>query len=160
MESTRYLPLLRVLCTHNVEFILVGGLAAVLQGAPIITGDLDIVHRRTPENASRLMAALANLDAVYRLDPRRLRPTVSHLLGPGHALLATRFSDLDVLGTIFADTPYEGLLSDTIEIELDDVTIRVLRLERLIQAKEFAGRPKDLAVLPALRAALALNQKR
>jgi hypothetical protein len=41
-ESTRYLPLLRVLSAHGVEFILVGGLAAVLQGAPIITGDLDV----------------------------------------------------------------------------------------------------------------------
>jgi hypothetical protein len=159
VESTRYLPLLRVLTAHGVEFILVGGLAAVLQGAPIITGDLDIVHRRTPENVNRLLAALAELDAIYRLDPRRLRPKDSHLLGPGHALLATRFADLDVLGTIFADTPYDDLIQDTVEMELDDVTIRVLRLERLIQAKEFAGRPKDLAVLPALRAALSLSRK-
>jgi hypothetical protein len=160
VESVSYLPLLRVLSAHDIEFILVGGLAAVLQGAPIITGDLDVVHRRTPDNVRRLVAALTELKAVYRLDPRRLRPTESHLLGPGHALLATQFSDLDVLGTIFADTPYEDLLADTIEMELGDVTIRVLRLERLIQAKEFAGRPKDLAVLPALRAALALSQKR
>ena len=160
MESTKYLPLLRVLQTNQVEFVLVGGLAAVLQGAPIVTGDLDVVHRRTPENVRRLLAALAELDAVYRLDPRKLRPTESHLLGPGHALLTTRFADLDVLGTIFADTPYEDLIADAIEVELADVTIRVLHLARLIQAKEFAARPKDLAVLPALRAALALSRKR
>ena len=46
-----------------------------------------------------------------------------------------------------------------VEMELGDVTIRVLRLDRLIQAKEFAGRPKDLAALPALRAALDLSRK-
>jgi hypothetical protein len=159
VESTRYLPLIRVLAAHNVEYILVGGLAAVLQGAPIITGDLDIVHRRTPENVSRLLLALKELDCSYRLDSRRLRPTDAHLLGPGHALLTTKFCDLDILGTIFADTSYEELARDAIDVELGDVTIRVLRLERLIQAKEFTGRPKDLAALPALRAALALSKK-
>jgi hypothetical protein len=160
VESTRLLPLLRVLAAHDVEFILVGGIAAVLQGAPIVTVDLDIVHRRTPENVKRLLTALAELDAVFRQDPRRLRPNESHLIGPGHALLSTRFADLDVLGTIFADTVYDDLIADTVEMALDDVTIRVLHLERLIQAKEFAGRPKDLAVLPALRAALNLSSKR
>jgi hypothetical protein len=96
---------------------------------------------------------------VYRLDPRRLRPADAHLRGPGHALLSTRFADLDVLGTIFADTSYEGLIADTIEMELADVVVCVLTLERLIEAKEFTGRPKDLAALPALRAALALGRK-
>jgi hypothetical protein len=159
MESAKYLPLLRVLAAHDVEFILVGGLAAVLQGAPIVTGDLDIVHRRTPENVARLLAALRELDAVYRIDPRRLKPTEAHLSGPGHALLSTKFCDLDVLGTIFADTSYDGLRDDAVEFELGDVTVQVLGLERLIQSKEYAGRGKDLAVLPALRATLAQSKK-
>jgi hypothetical protein len=38
------------LVAHDVEFIVVGGVAAVLQGAPVVTFDLDILHRRTPEN--------------------------------------------------------------------------------------------------------------
>jgi len=159
VESARYLPLLRVLVTHEVEFILVGGLAAVLQGAPIVTGDLDIVHRRTPENVAKLLASLSELEAVYRIDPRRLEPTEAHLSGPGHALLSTKFCDLDVLGTIFADTGYEGLIDDALELELGDITIRVLDLERLIQSKEYTGRGKDLAVLPALRATLAQSKK-
>lgn len=160
MESARYLPLLRVLGAHRVEFILVGGLAAVLQGAPIVTGDLDIVHRRTPENIANLLAALEELEAVYRIDPRRLKPTAVHLSGPGHALLSTKFCDLDVLGTIFTDTDYEGLKDDAFELELGDVTIRVLGLERLIQSKEYTNRGKDLAALPALRAALEQTKKR
>lgn len=159
MESAKYLALLRVLTEHQVEFILVGGLAAVLQGAPIVTGDLDIVHRRTPENVARLLVALGQLEAVYRVDPRRLRPTEAHLIGPGHALLSTKFGDLDVLGTIFADTSYEGLIDDALEVELGDVTIRVLGLERLIQSKEYTGRGKDLAMLPALRATLEQTKK-
>jgi hypothetical protein len=159
MESGRYLPLLRVLVAHDVEFVLVGGLAAVLQGAPIVTGDLDIVHRRTPENVAKLLAALRELEAVYRIDPRRLQPTEAHLMGPGHALLSTKFCDLDVLGTIFADTSYEGLKDDALELELGEITVLVLELERLIESKEYAGRGKDLAVLPALRATLVQRKK-
>jgi len=159
VESARYLPLLRVLAAHEVEFILVGGLAAVLQGAPIVTGDLDIVHRRTGENIAKLLAALGELDAVYRIDPRRREPTAAHLSGPGHSLLSTKFCDLDVLGTIFADTGYEGLIDDALELELGEVIVWVLGLERLIESKEYAGRGKDLAVLPALRATLAQSRK-
>jgi hypothetical protein len=148
-----------VLAAHEVEFILVGGLAAVLQGAPIVTGDLDIVHRRTPDNVRKLLAALSELEAVYRIDPRRLEPTEAHLVGPGHALLSTKFCDLDVLGTIFAETSYDGLTDDVLELELGDISIQVLSLERLIESKEYAGRGKDLAVLPALRATLAQTRK-
>ena len=50
--------LLAKLCDAGVEFIVVGGAAAVIQGAPITTNDLDIVHRRTPENVARLIGLL------------------------------------------------------------------------------------------------------
>ncbi|HVR21013.1 MAG TPA: hypothetical protein VMS65_14980 [Polyangiaceae bacterium] len=140
--------------------MMVGGLAAVLQGAPIVTADVDILHRRTSENVQRLLAALQELDAVYRLDPRRLKPTEAHLIGPGHALLSTKFGDLDVLGTIFADVTYDDVAAETIAIELGEITIRVLELSRLIESKEFAARPKDAAMLPALRATLEEIRKR
>lgn len=48
----------------------------MLQGAPIVTIDLDIIHRRTPENVKRLVAPLTELDAVFRHAPRRLRSTL------------------------------------------------------------------------------------
>jgi hypothetical protein len=51
------------------------------------------------------------------------------------------------------------LRDDALEFELGDVTVQVLGLERLIQSKEYAGRGKDLAVLPALRATLAQSKK-
>lgn len=132
----------------------------MLQGAPVVTSDLDILHRRTADNVRRLLAALREVDAVYRIDPRRLKPTESHLLGPGHALLTTKFCDLDVLGTIFADVTYEDVEAQTVVMELGDITVKVLELSRLIEAKEFAGRPKDAAMLPALRATLEEIRKR
>jgi hypothetical protein len=149
-----FLDILKVLTRHHVEFITVGGLAAVFSGAPIVTTDVDILHRRTPENVSRLLGALQELGAVYRNDPRNISPGENHLLGPGHQLLRTKHGDLDVLGTIDDKVVYEDVLDHTIEVELSDFRVLALDLARLIQAKEFAGRPKDLAVLPVLRATL------
>ena len=83
--------LLRQLSGAGVEFIVVGGAAAVLHGAPITTEDLDIVHRRSPENVARLKTLLDGLDAYVReLANRRLPPQESTLLGEGHVLLSTR----------------------------------------------------------------------
>jgi hypothetical protein len=50
----------------------------------VTTVDLDVVHRRSPQNVARLLRALGELGAVYRRDPRQLRPAESHLTGPGH----------------------------------------------------------------------------
>lgn len=76
--------LIKELSGAGVEFIVVGGAAAVLYGAPITTEDLDIVHRRSPENVSRLKALLYELDArVRELANRRLPPQESALLGDG-----------------------------------------------------------------------------
>jgi hypothetical protein len=155
-----FLSILRILTRHQVEFITVGGLAAVFNGAPIVTVDVDILHRRTPENVERLLAALAELAAIFRNDPRNLVPGPSHLMGPGHQLLRTKHGDLDVLGTIDDTVVYEDVLGTTIEVEVAEIRVLALDLARVIQAKEFAGRPKDLAVLPVLRAALAEIQKR
>jgi predicted nucleotidyltransferase len=67
---------------------------------------------------------------------------------------------LDVLGTIDDAVVYEEVLENTIEVELDEIRVMALDLARVIKAKEFAGRPKDIAVLPILRATLAEIRKR
>ncbi len=151
--TPRYRTLLRMMSEGRVEFIVVGGVAGVLQGAPIVTFDLDLVHRRTPGNVERLLGVLSSLHARYR-DPRDLFPTASHLLGPGHNLLATDHGPLDLLGAIAPDHAYEDLLPDTVVLDLDGTEVPVLELARLIEVKAAAGRPKDLAALPALRATL------
>ena len=89
--------ILRRLAAGQVELIVVGMAAGVLRGAPVTTVDLDIVHRRHPENVARLLRVLRDLDATYRHDPRRLRPVESHLVSPGHQLLVTTYGNLDCL---------------------------------------------------------------
>src|SRR5882672_999614 len=100
MRSGQFAKLLLLLAEHDVEVIVVGMLAGVLQGVPLTTGDVDVVHRRTPENVARLLTVLGKIGAVYRHDPRRLAPGESHLMGPGHQLLESSLGDLDCLGAI------------------------------------------------------------
>jgi hypothetical protein len=153
--------LLRLLAAHGVEFVVVGMAAGVLRGAPVTTVDLDIVHRRDVENVKRLLQVLAELRATYRHDPRRLTPTESHLMSEGHQLLTTVHGDLDCLGTVGAGQSYEDLLGRAPELELGQgVTLNVIDLPTLIELKEKAGRAKDLAVLPVLRATLAETRRR
>ncbi len=149
--------ILECLARHKVDFVLVGGVAAVLHGADINTFDLDIVQSREPGNLSRLLIALQELDAIYRMQPaRRLQPNASHLSSPGHHLLMTRYGPLDVLGTIGNGHAWGELAERSNTITLDDgLTVAVLNLPAQIEIKEEVGREKDLLVLPILRRTLA-----
>jgi hypothetical protein len=155
MPRAHFSEILRLLATNEVEFVVVGMTAGVLQGAPVTTIDLDVVHGRTPDNVARLLRVLQQLEAVYRHDPRGLRPQTSHLLGPGHQLLSTRLGDLDCLGEIDDGKRYEELLPQSVEMELGEgLKVKVLSLAELLAMKTRSGRPKDLAVVPLLRATI------
>ena len=134
----------------------------MLHGAPVTTFDLDVVHARNRENIARLLSALDELEAVYRIQPeRQLRPAESHLASPGHQLLLTKFGPLDVLGMIGKSRTWEDLRPYTRTMEIEpDVVVRVLDLEMLIAVKEELGFPKDIAVLPLLRQALKERSER
>ncbi len=151
-----FLEILKCLCRHGVDFIVVGGISAVLCGANINTFDLDVVHGQADDNLERLTAALQELEAVYRFQPeRRLFPTRSHLASKGHQLLMTKFGPLDVLGAIGRGHSFDELSESSPTLELGPgMTIRVLGLETQIRIKEEVGSPKDLAVLPILRETL------
>lgn len=151
-----FLSILRVLSEHHVDFIVVGGMGAVLQGAPIATFDLDLVHSRSPANIDHLMRALEALDASYRGQAgRTMRPTPPHLSSPGHQLLMTQAGPLDLLGVIGSGRGYDELLAHTLTLEVGaGVKVRVLDLATLIETKEEAGRDKDRAVLAILRRTL------
>ena len=66
MRTADFLGILEVLADRDVDFIVVGALSAAIQGAPVTTFDLDIVHSRTPDNLDRLLSALESLNAYYR----------------------------------------------------------------------------------------------
>ncbi len=143
MQTPDFLQILRALVDHDVDFIVVGGIAAVLQGATFSTFDLDVVHSRRPENVQRLMLSLGALKASYRSRPDVV-PTCHHLLSPGFQLLATAHGPLDLLGAIEGGRDYDSLLPYT---KVLDVTlnsgVRVLTLGMLLSLKEASSVPKD-----------------
>lgn len=156
MGSPSLTTLLEKLASSDVEIIVVGLLAAVAQGAPVTTHDVDIVHRRTPENVARLVDLLVNtLDARYRERSERvLRPTAEILAGPGHSLLMTNLGPLDVLGAIEGGRDYEALLPLSRRIEIAGHPIHILGLETIIELKRGSTRVKDQLVLPVLEETL------
>jgi hypothetical protein len=155
----QFRTILAALVKHEVDFILVGGLAGVLQGAPVNTRDVDVLYSLKEPNPERLMRALVELDAKFRGDPRNLAPSLSHLTSTGHKLLSTPFGDLDCLGTIEEATTYEDILPDVDEMALDDITILVISLPRLIEVKKKLTRPKDQVALLQLTATLEEREK-
>jgi hypothetical protein len=162
MASPSLESLLATLANADVELIVVEMLAAVAQGAPVTTHDLDIVPRRTPENIDRLVELLVQtLDARYRgHGDKVLRPTREILLGPGHSLLQTTLGPLDVLGAIEGDRDYDVLLPRSVPIELSGRVIHVLSLEAIVELKRGSTRRKDQLALPVLEATLARRSER
>lgn len=155
MASPSLESLLATLATSDVEFIVVGMLAAVAQGAPVTTHDLDIVHRRTPANIAKLVDVLVNkLDARYRGRPDVQRPTAEILSGTGHSLLKTSLGPLDVLGAIEGGRDYDALLPASQRIEISGHPVHVLGLATLIELKRESTRLKDQLVLPILEETL------
>ena len=149
--------ILELLNKHEVEYIVVGGVAAVIQGAPITTFDLDALVRISDDNASRLSLALDELDAHFREQQSMLKPTKDDILAGGHLSLLTRAGPLDVLG--FIGDRYEDLLHLSSEVAMTIGKFRVLELEEPIRQKRATDRPKDRAVIELLEEALR-HQKR
>jgi len=151
-RSADFLGILRALADHRVEYIVVGGVCAVLHGAPVTTFDLDVVHHRSPENIARLAAALVALRAHYRGRPEPpLAPDPRHLAGPGHHLLMTDDGPLDLLGTIGAGRGFAELVDHSERMEVSGMEVLVLDLATLIEVKEERAREKDLLMLTLLR---------
>ena len=160
-SKTRFFQLLAVLTRHRVELIIVGGVAALLEGAPILTLDLDVVPRQTEDNLDRLLEALQELQARYR-DPagRLIRPDADRLRTNRIHLLATDLGALDILKDLGEGFSYEDLQERTHEYELAGLRVRALDLRTLIEVKERVNRDKDRAVLPTLRRTLEEKEAR
>ncbi len=159
-RSVKFLGLLRALLRHGVDFVVVGGVAAQLEGAPILTFDLDVLYDKTPENLVRLLAALRELKARYR-DPagRHIEPDAEKLATLRLHLLLTELGALDVLGSIGDGLTYQDLVGRTVAFELGEARVLVLELAAVIETKEQANRDKDRAVLPVLRQTLAMKMR-
>lgn len=146
--------LLRALVDAGIAFVVVGGAAAVIHGAPTSTQDLDIVPRQSTGDIERLRVVLEQLEARFRpiLPGRDLAPTVAHLAGTGQLNLTTRFGPLDILCRLHDSRGYDDLVAHSREIVDGDLRVRVIDLDTLIAIKESTGRAKDEIIVSLLRA--------
>lgn len=150
------LPLLSVLVRHNVDFLLIGGVAADIHGSTSVTFDLDLCYERSRENLARLATALRELGAELRGAPPGLPFQLdAETLRAGDSFtFTTTHGDLDVLATPSGTRGYDELARNAISFDLDGTPVHVASLEDLIRMKTAAGRPKDrveLEILGALR---------
>jgi hypothetical protein len=153
---TDFARLIGALVGNDVEFVIVGGLAATIHGGARLTQDIDVVYRRSRENLERLVRALHPFAPYPRGAPPGLpfdwsEPTLRAGL---NFTLTTSVGDIDLLGEIAGGGAYQDLLPETISVDLFGHHCRCLELTALIRVKRAAGRPKDheaIAELEALR---------
>lgn len=150
--------ILEALGTSGIEFIVVGGAAAVLHGAPITTQDVDIVHKVDERNIRKLISLLGELDVRVRDAAGRSIPLdASALGGTGQVRLSTDRGPLDLLCRLHDGRGFDELLPHTEKVSDGSVSLRILDLPTLIEIKSNTGRVRDQLMVPVL---LALARER
>jgi hypothetical protein len=150
--ATDFRALIEALTGEGVDFVVVGGVALVVQGAPRTTADLDICYSRDPANLERLSSALAPLNPTLRGAPAGLpfRLDAPTLRSGLNFSLDTDKGEIDLLGEIIGIGAFAQVAADTVLLELYGKDVRVMSLAALERAKRSAGRLKDLADLATI----------
>jgi hypothetical protein len=150
------IELLRTLNEHGVRYVVIGGFAAVAYGSPLPTVDVDVTPDRSRENLERLSMALRDLNARVRVagipDGLAFEHDARILAQCTVLNLITRLGELDLVMVPAGDADYEVLVSRAVKVSLHEVDVTLASLDDVIASKEAAGRPKDRAALPILRA--------
>jgi hypothetical protein len=158
-ETTDYGRILAALRAREVSFVLIGGLAAILQGSPFATEDVDITPEASRENLQRLSEALRDLGARVRTQGVEGGLPFDHdadsLAAASVWNLTTEFGDLDISFVPTGTAGYPDLTQDAVDLVAFGVAVRVSALADVVRSKQAANRPKDQRVLPTLREILA-----
>jgi hypothetical protein len=151
--------LLRALAREGVRFVIVGGAAATAHGSARLTQDLDLVYERSSDNLERLVRALGPHDPYLRGAPPGLpfRFDVETLRRGLNFTLTSKLGDIDLWGEIAGGGGYAALAPHAIELDLFGVRCLCLGLDKLIEVKRAAGRPKDLEAIAEL---VAIRERR
>jgi hypothetical protein len=132
----------------GVDYMIVGAAAAALQGAPIVTQDIDLWFRDLADPA--LKRAVAKVGGA-------IVPSIG-LHPPTFAGGAVEL--FDIVMTMHGLGSFDEETKNSIIIDLGGFPVRILALDRIIKSKETLGRPKDILTLPALKDALATIKRR
>ena len=151
---TNYEELLKKLVSFDVDFVIIGGVAAVTHGSAYETRDLDICYRRSKENVKKLVKLLRSLHAKLR-GPKEELPFILDEKTFSFGLnftFTTDLGDFDLLGELGGVGSYDRVEMMSEPIDLCGFKVKVLSLDGLILSKRAANRPKDQAHLKELEA--------
>ena len=137
--TNKEIGFLRELKRQKVEFMLVGAAAAALQGAPVVTQDVDLWFEDMKDPG--IQTALRKSGGIMVPSFGQNPPTFA-----GDAVKL-----FDIVLTMHGLKSYEEEKKNSFEVALGTQRVSVLGLDRIIKSKETVGRPKDLLVLPVLR---------
>jgi hypothetical protein len=147
-----YERLLKLLIENEVEFVLIGGFAAVVHGCTVLTQDIDICVRLDEKNMRRLLAALEGHDPRFRESREPIGESAKRLARMKNIYLLTDLGSLDILGTVSDIGDYDAVFARSIAFDLFGKECRVLDIESLIRSKQGMGRAKDREAIVQLKA--------
>jgi hypothetical protein len=154
--------ILEVLKRHGVDFVVIGGLAAIAHGSNLPTRDVDITPDQEATNLSRLSEALTELKAEVRFGEESLPfgHDAESLASAGVWNLRTLYGELDISMVPNGTQGYADLVREAVPTSILGVEVPVASLADVIRSKQAANRPKDQRVLPVLREILASRYQR
>jgi hypothetical protein len=147
-----FVKAVQVLADAGVEFVIIGGWSAILNGSSYVTNDLDLCYARQPDNLRRLAGALA----PFHPRPRGFPPELPFLwdevtLSNGTIFtLSTDLGVIDLMAEVAGLGDFEQVREGSVQVHAFDRDVRTLDLPSLIKSKRAAGREKDLRILPEL----------
>ncbi len=144
--------LFRALAEHDVDYLVIGGVAAQVHGRRRTTKDLDVTPAPDPKNFERLAAALVALDAhPVALGASAPAPTAAQLhVASIVPPLTTRHGELHILNDVPGAAAYAGMRIRALTTDLDGIAVHIVGVDDLIRMKQAAGRPSDLEDVEAL----------
>lgn len=149
---TNYERLVELLLANEVDFVLIGGFAAILHGSSMMTEDLDVCIPFNIKNCENLLKALKNIHPMPRPKRFPLDMTAQQLSKLKNLYLDTDLGPIDFLGSVAELGTFEYLKNHIIEIDLYAHKVKILKIESLIASKKALGRPKDKQVIFQLMA--------
>jgi hypothetical protein len=146
--TAKELTFLAELRRHGVEFMIVGAAAAAMQGAPIVTQDVDLWFKNLDDPG--IQQALRKVGGIF-VPSLALRPP---------AFAGDAVEMLDIVLTMHGLGSFDEEKKHSSWMALGRTRVRVLHLDRVIKSKEAVRRPKDLLTIPVLKDALAVLKRR
>ncbi len=147
--------LLEILLKEEIDFVLVGGFAAVVHGSTLVTQDLDICAAITDEQVSKLRHALKETNPIHRMNPNVKQSFLDYpkdLKGLNNIYLETDLGILDIMSDQPPVGNFEKIKSKSQLISIYGYKCHVISLDDLIRIKESMKRPKDQQAAKELKA--------